>query len=99
MIPPTKTKKNILITGASGQLGSEFKDQADAFSGFNFIFQDKLGLDISDEKAVTEFFEQHHIDVCVNCAAYTAVDKAEAERSTAEKINIAAPGYRQRQAH
>ena len=85
--------KNILITGANGQLGSEFRELAKQLPSFHFIFTDREELDITDKKAVMTFFADHLIYYCVNCAAYTAVDKAEQERDIAEKINHTAVGH------
>ncbi|MEJ7611179.1 MAG: dTDP-4-dehydrorhamnose reductase [Ferruginibacter sp.] len=93
MINDTKPQKNILITGAQGQLGSEFKALAEAFPGFHFIFHGRDEMDITDEKAVADFFDRQPIRICVNCAAYTAVDKAEEEKEIAEKINSNATAY------
>ncbi len=85
---------NILITGANGQLGSEFKalHQSNAFENHAIFFTDIDELDIIDENAVQAFFQTNEIDCCINCAAYTAVDKAESENLMAEKINVTAPG-------
>ncbi len=84
--------KTILITGASGQLGSEFKTLSASFAQYNFLFTDKEDLPIDDIGAVKFFFEQHNISYCINCAAYTAVDKAETEKETAFLINATAAG-------
>ncbi|MBK7958852.1 MAG: dTDP-4-dehydrorhamnose reductase [Bacteroidetes bacterium] len=85
---------NILITGANGQLGSEFKalHALKAFENHAIFFTDIDELDIMDELAIQSFFKTHAIDCCINCAAYTAVDKAETEILLAEKINVTAPG-------
>lgn len=85
--------KKILVTGAHGQLGSELRDLAPSFPGFEFLFTDADTLDITDEGKVNDYFKEHQPAVCVNCAAYTAVDKAETEREIAEKINATAVGY------
>ena len=79
--------KTILITGANGQVGHEFQYLSKA-SDFNFIFVDIAELDITDNAAVLNFFRNKNIDFCVNCAAYTAVDKAESEPEIAEKVNV-----------
>lgn len=84
--------KTILVTGANGQLGSEMKVIAAAYSHHNFIFVSKEALAIDDEAAVRYFFSSHPIDCCVNCAAYTAVDKAETETEKAMQINAIAVG-------
>ena len=78
---------NILITGANGQLGSEIREIAPNYRDYNFLFTDVDDLDITNHKAVKEFIESNKINVIINCAAYTAVDKAESEPEIAEKIN------------
>jgi len=82
----------ILITGAYGQLGNEIKVLSENFRDWDFIFTDVDSLDITNENAVVEFFQQKRPDFVVNCAAYTAVDKAETDKETAFNINAAAPG-------
>jgi dTDP-4-dehydrorhamnose reductase len=77
---------NILITGANGQLGTCFQALADG--PHHFIFAGSSDLDISDYRAVNRFFAAHAVDWCINCAAYTAVDKAESEPVAAKKINV-----------
>lgn len=78
---------NILVTGSNGQLGSELRFLSPQFSQFKFIFVDVAELDITDAKAVNRFFNQHNIHFCINCAAYTAVDKAETDIARCRKIN------------
>lgn len=85
--------KNILITGANGQLGNEMRLQAAENPAYTCIFTDVAELDICDEKAVMEYVEAHQIDVIVNCAAYTAVDKAEDNQELCDRLNHWAPGY------
>jgi dTDP-4-dehydrorhamnose reductase len=77
---------NILVTGAKGQVGSEIQDLSLNYE-YNFIFTDKEELDITNEDAIKECIEQNNINVIINCAAYTAVDKAEEDKETADKIN------------
>jgi dTDP-4-dehydrorhamnose reductase len=86
-------RKKILVTGANGQLGMEFRRLADLDETFEFTFVTKDTLSIDDEQAVTDFFKLHHFDVCINCAAYTAVDKAESEKEIALHTNGHAVGY------
>ena len=81
--------KTILETGANGQLGSEMR-KLGAVSPNEYIFTDVAELDITDKAAVMAFAEQTKIDVIVNCAAYTNVDKAEDDEATAELINATA---------
>ena len=82
---------NILVTGCYGQLGTEMRKLAADDSGHQWFFTDADTLDIVDREAVERFFSLHGIDACVNCAAYTAVDKAEDEPDLAAKINTLAP--------
>jgi len=84
---------NLLITGAGGQVGRELKYLSQNFSGNTYHFLTRDVLDITNEQAVSEHIQKHHIDVVINCAAYTAVDKAEEEVSLAQKINAQAPGF------
>ena len=83
---------NILVTGAYGQLGSEIKLQTGKYPGLNFFFTDVDSLDITDGEAVQKYFSENKLDAVINCAAYTAVDKAETDQQTAYKINAIAPG-------
>ena len=79
---------NILITGSYGQLGSEIRTLYTKKAGeHHFIFTDVDTLDICDETAVSDFFAAHKIDLVVNCAAYTAVDKAESDTDKCRQIN------------
>jgi len=78
---------NVLITGANGQLGLEIANLAPMFSAFTFFFTDKSTLNIVDFKEVERYVSKNKIDVIVNCAAYTNVDKAEDEFDLADKVN------------
>lgn len=80
---------NILVTGANGQLGSELRDLSGS-SGHQFYFTDIGELDLTDFEAIEEYFEGKNITHCVNCAAYTAVDKAETDIDKAIAINVEA---------
>ena len=83
-----ENKKTILITGANGQLGKEFGAIAPLYEDdFTFIFVSKQDLPIGDFIALECFFDENKIDFCVNCAAYTAVDKAEIEIELTYLIN------------
>jgi dTDP-4-dehydrorhamnose reductase len=79
--------KNVLVTGAEGQLGLSLKKIAGNFPQYNFIYTDKDNLDICNEQELKAFFENNSIYCVLHFAAYTAVDKAEDEESLAEKIN------------
>lgn len=79
--------KNILITGANGQLGNEMRLLAEVNKEYTYFFTDVAELDICDEQAVMNFVTDHQIDIIVNCAAYTAVDKAEDDRELCDKLN------------
>tara|TARA_B110000908_G_scaffold92664_1_gene109784 strand:+ start:53 stop:910 length:858 start_codon:yes stop_codon:yes gene_type:complete len=78
---------NILVTGGNGQLGSELKELAPNYQKNNFLFTDVKTLDITNHTAVKEFIEINNITVIINCAAYTAVDKAEEQKDLANAIN------------
>ena len=82
--------KNILITGSNGQLGSEIREISDQYENYNFIFTDVEELDLTISEDIVSFFTDNKIDVCVNCAAYTAVDKAEDEIELAMLVNSTA---------
>lgn len=84
--------KKILVTGAKGQLGSELQVLARSLPEYGFIFTDKEELLIDNEEAVQQFFEEFKPSYCINCAAYTAVDRAESDKEVALKINGIAPG-------
>ena len=84
---------NILITGSNGQLGTEMRTLSAEHSKHQYFFTDVLpaegvqNLDITDREAVSAFVQTNAIDLIVNCAAYTNVDKAEEDEATAMKIN------------
>ena len=79
----------VLITGANGQLGNEMR-RLGAVSPNEYLFTDVAELDITDKAAVAEFVKSNNVEIIVNCAAYTNVDKAEDDEATAELINAAA---------
>ncbi len=85
--------KQVLITGSKGQLGSEIRQRASRYPGFSFVFTDVEELDLTDETSIVDFFEKNRFDYCINCAAYTAVDKAEDEHDLARLINVTATEY------
>lgn len=77
----------ILITGSNGQLGNEMQQAAVRFPAFNYIYTDVAELDICDKSALDAFVKANNVNVIVNCAAYTAVDKAEDDVELCHKIN------------
>jgi len=83
---------NVLVTGSNGQLGSEIQELSSKYD-YNFFFTNRTSLDISDAEAITEFVIQNKITTIINCAAYTAVDKAESDTVNADKINHLAVKY------
>lgn len=89
---------NILVTGANGQLGNEMRVLSKEHPKHHYFFTDVVEsddvqvLDITDKAAVSAFVAKHAIDLIVNCAAYTNVDKAEEDEVTALKINAEALG-------
>lgn len=85
--------KQILVTGCNGQLGNELQQLASKYDDIQFHFTDKEELDITDRKEVYSFIERHAISVVINCAAFTAVDKAESEPELCDLLNHVAPGY------
>jgi dTDP-4-dehydrorhamnose reductase len=81
---------NILVTGCNGQLGKEFQKISNIYTEHNWVFTDINELNICDKHSVNTFFTEKTLDVCINCAAYTAVDKAEDEEEKARAINATA---------
>jgi dTDP-4-dehydrorhamnose reductase len=80
--------RNILVTGANGQLANCIKDIEKQYEGLNIIYTDYQELNICDSNQLDAFFKSNQkIDYCTNCAAYTAVDKAEIEFDKAFEIN------------
>jgi dTDP-4-dehydrorhamnose reductase len=77
---------NILVTGSNGQVGSEIR-ALHADYPYNFFFTDRSTIDITDAAAVEKFIEANNINTIINCAAYTAVDKAESDEANADAIN------------
>jgi len=81
-------QKNVLVTGANGQLGQELQQMAKKTNTpFRFIYTDADVLDITDAAQVEHFISENSIEYIINCAAYTAVDKAETDEELAYKIN------------
>ena len=88
---------NILVTGSGGQLGSELqylvKNQLFDVTDMTFFFMNKNSLDVTDHQMVREFAISNAIDIIINCAAYTAVDKAEENLVLADALNREAVKY------
>lgn len=80
----------ILVTGANGQLGSEIRKIADRYSDLSFCFTDVAELNITNQDEVSAFLTDFNPEFLINCAAYTAVDKAETDRETAYLLNARA---------
>ena len=77
----------LLITGSNGQLGSEIKELAANYKKLDFVFKDLPELDICNFEALQAFIINNKINAVINCAAYTAVDKAEEDEIIAKKVN------------
>ena len=82
--------KNILVTGGNGQLGQALQKVAGDYPQFNLLFTDYQDLDITNADALAAYFAAQPIDACINCAAYTAVDKAEEDEDKAFLLNFQA---------
>nr|WP_314865774.1 dTDP-4-dehydrorhamnose reductase [uncultured Flavobacterium sp.] len=79
--------KKILVTGANGQLGSELKVLAPQYAQFEWVFADRSVLDLSDLESISNTLDRIQPQIIINCAAYTAVDKAEMEIELADVLN------------
>ena len=84
--------KKILVTGANGQLGKELRDLASGHPQHEFLFLSREDLPIHQFELVRNVFNSFSPDYCINCAAYTAVDKAEQEATLAHLVNAEAVG-------
>lgn len=82
--------KSILVTGGNGQLGNELRELSVLYSNCTFTFIGRSELDFSNSEAIQAWFVDKTFDVIINCAAYTAVDKAESEQALAREINATA---------
>ena len=85
--------KTILVTGAKGQLGSEIEALSSQYKEAVFHFTDRSSLDITKRSDIENFCDENSIDVIINCAAYTSVDKAENDVESADAINHLAVKY------
>lgn len=79
--------KTVLVTGANGQLGNSIRVRAGQYAGYDFLFTDVDTLDICDCEAVGTFVTENKVGYILNCAAYTAVDKAEDNEELCARIN------------
>lgn len=77
----------VLVTGANGQVGQELRVLAASYPTFEFVFTSHDTMPVNDEAAVQKIFAAHKPVYCINCAAYTAVDKAESEQEIAYQVN------------
>ncbi|MBB3702705.1 dTDP-4-dehydrorhamnose reductase [Alloprevotella rava] len=84
---------NILVTGSNGQLGSEIQLQAPLHKGWHFFFTDIEELDITKPEDIRTFIRKNNINFIINCAAFTAVDKAESQEELCDRLNHKAPGF------
>lgn len=82
-----QNSKLILVTGSNGQLGSSIKDLVSEYPDAQFAFVDREDLDLSSSETIHAFLSNNQYDVVINCAAYTAVDKAESEPELANQVN------------
>ncbi len=85
--------KNILVTGSKGQLGTSIHAMSETYPDYKFFFTDVDELDITNPEAIRSFVEKKQISCILNCAGYTAVDKAETDAERANLINGTAVGY------
>lgn len=83
-------KKVIAVSGKNGQVGSELQELSKLFTSFDFVFTDKEELDLASTKSLEQFFNKNKPQFFINCAAYTAVDKAETDKDTSYLINATA---------
>lgn len=91
--------KTVLVTGANGQLGNSIRLLAENHPGYNFLFTDVDTLDITNPAAVRGMIKDNQVDFVLNCAAYTAVEKAEEDEALCRRINAFAVGVLGKAAH
>ena len=82
--------KNVLVTGAKGQLGKCLRDISLNYNDLHFLFTSKKELDIENQSSLEDFFRKYKIDYCINTAAYTNIEKAESETNKAYQVNAEA---------
>lgn len=83
----------VLVTGSEGQLGQSLRREFEGDNDFEVVYADISDLDLTDRLAVSRYFYDNQFDYVINCAAYTAVDKAESEELKAALVNTSAVGY------
>ena len=83
----------ILVTGSNGQLGQELRQLSKKYPDYEFIFTDIRELDITNRQSVDRFFRNYQPNAVINCAGYTAVDKAEIDPFAAFELNGASLGH------
>lgn len=88
-----KKKPLIFVTGKNGQLGNELNVLSVKYPQYDYFFADIEELDITDPEKLESYFNEHSPSICINTAAYTAVDKAESDRDIAMKVNADAVGF------
>lgn len=79
--------QSILVTGGTGQLGQSLHGLVEGYPEYTFTFPNRQQLDLSDPQSISAFFEKNSFDLIINCAAHTAVDKAESEPVLADQLN------------
>jgi dTDP-4-dehydrorhamnose reductase len=89
---------NVLVTGGNGQLGQAIRNSVAKYDDLNTYFTDIEDLDITSEDEIGKFLKENNIHTIINCAAYTAVDKAETDQDKASLINVKAIEYLAKQA-
>jgi dTDP-4-dehydrorhamnose reductase len=85
--------RRILVTGATGQLGHAFQTRGRDYGDLKLTAANRHQLDVTDELQVNRYFDTHSFDVCINTAAYTAVDKAETDQAACRLANVDAVGF------
>jgi len=81
-------RKKVIVAGASGQLGKSIQQLSENAKDIDFTFMDSKVLDITNKLEIKNLFNSTHFDYCINCAAYTAVDRAEQDQEKAYEVNV-----------
>jgi dTDP-4-dehydrorhamnose reductase len=92
-------KGKVLVSGANGQLGMELQQLVSDYGDYQFVFTTREQLSLDHLESLSEVIKHQQPDFCINCAAYTAVDKAESEKELAYRVNAEAPGVLARACH